>query len=177
MFRKPYLLWVRGECSGGRIEYSENLVLSGSEVSALSGRNKAENWWPYLEPFFTSEAHKGKGAGTGKPQTWVVTCGLHLTPKVQANIIPKALGSGTNDEVTDTSSVVIALICSVDVEVKGGSIFFKGILKQHLYEELQSIVISEEDMGKKMVFFSQQPKPTQVREKLSGSASKFPHCS
>lgn len=133
MFRKPCLLWVRGECSEGRVEYSENLVLSGSEVSALSGRNKAENWWPYLEPFFTSEAHKGKGAGTGKPQTWVVTCGLHLTPKVQASIIPKPWDLGeTNDEVTDTGSVVIALICSVDAEVKGGSIFFKGILKQHL---------------------------------------------
>lgn len=38
--------------------------------------------------------------------------------------------------MTDTGSVVIALICSVDAEVKSGSIFFKGILKQHLYEEL-----------------------------------------
>lgn len=58
------------------------------------------------------------------------------------NVIPKALGSGTNDKVTDTGSLAIALICSVDAEVKGGPIFFKGIFKQHLHEELQSTVIS-----------------------------------
>lgn len=69
--------------------------------------------------------------------------GSTLPPKSKPdNVTPKALGSGTNDKVTDTGSVVIALICSVD-EVKGGPLFFNGIFKQHLHEELQSTVISE----------------------------------
>lgn len=74
----PVLSGSEVSALGGRVECSENLVISASEVSALSGKNKAENWRPYLEAFFTNEAH----GGTGKPQTWVVTCGIHSTPKV-----------------------------------------------------------------------------------------------
>lgn len=67
----------------GRQRCSENLVFSGSEVSALCGRNRAESWQSYLEPSITAEAHGGKGAGTGKLQPWVMTRGPHFT-KVQA---------------------------------------------------------------------------------------------
>lgn len=114
---------------------------------------------------------RGQAQATLKPGLWPV--GRTSPPKSKPdNIIPKALGSGTNDKVTDTGSAVIAFICSVDAEVKGGSVFFKGILKQHLYEELQSIVILE----KNGFFFSNNPIPPKY-EKLPGSASEFPHCS
>lgn len=59
--------------------YSENLVLSGSEVSALCGRNGTESWQSYLEPSLTAEAHGGKGASAGKLQPWVMTNGLHFS--------------------------------------------------------------------------------------------------
>ena len=61
VFRNPCPLWVRGECS----------------VWQVQGRKLAVS-----EPFFIAEAHGGKGAGTGKPQTSAVIYGLHFTTKV-----------------------------------------------------------------------------------------------